>query len=496
VIAVSVIAIASLATADSGEELYLSFTNKLDYRRLDQSQDEEEAFRNRAELSAYRGIFEAWIRLESLQVSDASIYDPYGAGQDGFIGEQRVDETEVTKRSFSVETDQLQAVVGDFAYVFGHGLMLSIFEDEELNFDTRLEGICGSLRHDYGTVTAVGGSQDENRFRGLFLEPETWGPLRLGGGFVEAWGGSEDTDILSREQHFGGLGELNLGPATLHGEFVRRDFPDEDVKAGDGRFVSALVSVKNVTVSGEYRDFFKFEHEYHDPPTTLRQHTWTLLNRVNGTILTDLPDENVSGYLVEGEYTHDLFTTFQVSFSELDGNVRAVDRDDKPDDFWELYGEAKGTWQEKVFFTAAAAESESEIGSLFEERISGFGEVVFDWRERNSLSLGLEWSEIQASDRATQSFRFPEEFRERIFSASYGRSPWLNLTLSYEDTTEDDPTESRDDWVSVLAEIAIADNHDVNLSWGSERGGWKCTGGVCFFEPEFEGLKVKWVARY
>ena len=34
------------------------------------------------------------------------------------------------------------------------------------------------------------------------------------------------------------------------------------------------------------------------------------------------------------------------------------------------------------------------------------------------------------------------------------------------------------------------------LSYGSERGGWKCTGGVCFFEPEFEGFKVKWVGRF
>jgi hypothetical protein len=44
--------------------------------------------------------------------------------------------------------------------------------------------------------------------------------------------------------------------------------------------------------------------------------------------------------------------------------------------------------------------------------------------------------------------------------------------------------------------VAVAEGHDVMLSYGSERGGWKCTGGVCFFEPEFEGFKVKWVGRF
>ena len=113
-----------------------------------------------------------------------------------------------------------------------------------------------------------------------------------------------------------------------------------------------------------------------------------------------------------------------------------------------------------------------------------------------SLSGSVEWSEIVESSRQAQAFEFPTEYRERIAAVSWGRSPWLNLTVSYEDTTEEDVDSDRDSWVTVFAEVAVANGHDVILSAGSERGGWKCTGGVCFFEPEFEGLKVKWVARF
>ena len=164
------------------------------------------------------------------------------------------------------------------------------------------------------------------------------------------------------------------------------------------------------------------------------------------------------------------------------------------DEFWELYGEAKTNWGERVSLTAAAAETELTIGTVFDERLAGFGEAVFEIDDVQSLTFGGEWAEVRVSDELTRAYELPAEFRDRLFSFSYGRSPWLNLTLTYEDTTDEE--ETRDDWFSVLAEISLADHHDLNISYGSERGGWKCSGGVCFFEPEFEGLKVRWVARY
>lgn len=484
-----------LVVPASAEELRLGVTDKLDYRRLGQDGQREEAFRNRLEVTATQGMFSAWIRLQSLQVSDANVYDPYGVSDPTTgVTEQRVDGTEVTKRWLSIDRGSFRAVAGDFAHVFGRGLALSVFEDEELNYDTRLEGARGEYYHELGAVTALAGSHEGNRFRGAFVEPASFGPARVGASFVEAWGSGTATEITAREQHWGGLGEVTLGPATLYGEYVVREFVGRNGAGvrdtpGHGGFVSVLASYGGLTVSGEFRDMFRFEHPYNDPPTTLRQHTWTLLNREAGQALQDIPDDDVTGYLTEAEYSAGLFTTFHGSFGR-------IDRENSEDDFWELYGEAKTTWQERVFLTAAASESEFRFGGVFDERIAGFGEIVLEIDDVNSLTLGGEWSEARLQDAATQSFQYPAEFRERIFSASWGRSPWLQVTVTYEDTTEEDPAEPRDDWLSVLAEVAVAEGHDVQVSYGSERGGWKCTGGVCFFEPEFEGLKVKWVGRY
>jgi hypothetical protein len=208
---------------------------------------------------------------------------------------------------------------------------------------------------------------------------------------------------------------------------------------------------------------------------------------MNGQVQQDINDNDAEGFLTEASYSAGLFTSASGSYSE-------VERDADDDGFWEAYAEGKTTWREEAFVTLAAAESEFQFGTTFQEQIGGFGELVVQLDEVQSLTGNVEWSEAQVTDEVTQAFQKPVEFRDRIFSLSYGRSPWLNFTFSYEDTT--DPEETREDWFTGIAEIQVAQNHDLVLSFGSERGGWKCSGGVCFFEPEFEGFKVRWVARY
>jgi hypothetical protein len=300
--------------------------------------------------------------------------------------------------------------------------------------------------------------------------------------------------VLPREQHAGALAELTAGPATLYGEYLERKFPGKNGvgalgEPGRGAFIAADVTAFGATLSGEYRDFFRFEHGYNDPPTTLRQHAWTTLNRVNGEVLQDIPDDDVNGHLLQLDWSRGGLTEISASFARLD-------HDEGPDRFTEMFASGKTEWRERIHVTGGAAETEFKFGSNREERITGMGETIVEIDDVNSVSLQVEWAEVQTSSELTEPFAFARRFHERIFSVSWGRSPWLNLTVTREDTDEDDPTETRALWSNVIADVAVAPGHDVVLSYGSERGGWKCTGGVCFFEPEFEGIKVKWIGRF
>ena len=502
-LAAVVLVLAATGVGRAQDPLYLSAVNSLDYRRLDADDQREDAFRNRLEVTAQPGIFTLWARLEMLSLSNAQVYDPYGWLNDSDTETTRVEESEISRRQFAIDTERFDAQIGDWAHTFGRGLMLSVFEEAELNWDTRLDGARAALEGDRGVVVALAGSNEGNRFRGIFLDPDA---LRLGGAtrvraaasFVEAWGAESETNIGPREQHAGGFAELvwEAGSleTTLYGEYMERKFPGKDGVGylgtpGRGAFGSASITWRSFTVSGEYRDFYRMEHDYHDPPTTLRQHTWTLLNRTNGVVLADIPDDDVIGGLGSAEWAQSYFNTLSASYSRLE---------DGPADrtFFEAYAEAKATLWEKLFFTAAGAETELRIYDDWEERMVALGEFVTHLTAANSVTLNVEWAEVQAINFQSAAWEYPEEYRERIFSVSYGRSPWLTLTGTYEDTTEDDPAEPRDHWFNVLAELNVASAHTVNLTYGSERGGWKCTGGVCFFEPEFEGFKVRWVSRF
>jgi len=75
--------------ADAGIELIICITEGVPVQDmmkvrnyLDQKGVREEALRNRLEVSAYQGIFGVWVRFESLQISDGSVYDPYGVAED------------------------------------------------------------------------------------------------------------------------------------------------------------------------------------------------------------------------------------------------------------------------------------------------------------------------------------------------------------------------------------------------------------------------------
>ena len=154
--------------------------------------------------------------------------------------------------TLAVQTDRLRAEYGDFSHVFGRGMLPSVFEDEELNFDTRLEGLAAHYTHDLGSLSAIGGSNRGNRFRGVYVEPARWKGVRTGGGFVEAWGAPVDTQILAREQHAGGYADVTAGPASLYGEYVHREFSDTGT-SGRGAFGAAILSVAGPTSRGRAR---------------------------------------------------------------------------------------------------------------------------------------------------------------------------------------------------------------------------------------------------
>ena len=50
-------------------------------------------------------------------------------------------------------------------------------------------------------------------------------------------------------------------------------------------------------------------------------------------------------------------------------------------------------------------------------------------------------------------------------------------------------------WMFAQFDLNISPNHDISIMYGSRQAGFICAGGLCRFEPEFEGVEVKFFSR-
>jgi hypothetical protein len=76
-------------------------------------------------------------------------------------------------------------------------------------------------------------------------------------------------------------------------------------------------------------------------------------------------------------------------------------------------------------------------------------------------------------------------------------SPTMDLTLAaqgeYTNKSElqlSRPGE-RTDWLQGILTYNVGSDHYMSIMYGTRRAGFVCAGGVCRFEPEFDGLEFK-----
>ncbi len=82
-----------------------------------------------------------------------------------------------------------------------------------------------------------------------------------------------------------------------------------------------------------------------------------------------------------------------------------------------------------------------------------------------------------------------ESYHDHLASVTWYPGSDLTVSAVFEATTAE--FEDRDTWLIGEVRKRISDEIEVALAAGSERGGKKCAGGVCYFEPEFEGVRLR-----
>jgi hypothetical protein len=380
---------------------------------------------------------------------------------------------------------------GHFFSTFGRGLALRSFEDIDLEYDTALDGFLAEYASDRWHFAALGGNLREavtpardrrhriRAFRTSF-SPAAW--ITLAGNAMDRDAEVLDSEItipdslaLFDDRTYGGEIELWTGPLVVAGEYVERDGgnylrSEREGADGHGAYITAGLSTAWLTLLGEYKDYDRFAHLLVSPPICVKEHVWTLMNRVTHEV--DFGDER--GFLLEGNLA--AFETFQVTGGASEARNQAGDLE-----HWEIFSQMDQPAAPWGIRSLAGSWSREYVGDRFTEYVSGALDAQAALFFGFPLDLTLEMQAVEEPDGLS--------FENYLAAVAVYPAPNATASLLLESTTLDGLERER--WVSAEVRLTLAGGTEVSLSGGTERGGKKCSGGICYDQPEFGGVRLR-----
>jgi hypothetical protein len=301
---------------------------------------------------------------------------------------------------------------------------------------------------------------------------------------TEVWDtqASSPAFVAQYEDHvLGAEADVRLGSISVGGEYARREgghdaARDSDDSKGSGTYISGALAAPWLTLLAEYKHYDKFDHALVSPPVCVKEHGWTLMNRVTHQV--DLDNER--GFLAEGILTaaENIQITGGASEARSKGGGLA---------HWEMFAQLDQPLPRWGIRSLAGSWSRDEYTQgKFKEHKSGGLDLELPLGSDHAGDIGIEMQVVKPHSEAT--------YENYLGSAAFYPWPSVTLAASVESTTEQGLR--RDTWAFGEARVSVGGDFEVSLGGGTERGGQKCSGGICYTEPEFAGVRLRFSAFF
>jgi thiol-disulfide isomerase/thioredoxin len=441
-----------------------------------------------------REIFENWL--------DASYQ--FGGFRTGILlngqapGEEGERRNDIRHRFLEFSSGAVEVRAGHFYGLYGRGLVFNAYEDRTVRVDTRLDGVAVRYRRDRLGAAAFSGSPAARSLdlRAFDVEYNPVGTLH-----VAATGLTYRPDTFEADD--GKVHRENVSAVRLRENFTFGDFYveqgwktgydfdpfDDGTDAGKALYANLNLYRGPFSASWEFSDYNRFEvvsradgvTALNRPPALASEFAWTLLNRAPHTLNAndeegrklDLTYANPSGWslLASGAdiERHDGATIYQL------GYISAAK--DRLGDFRLLgafgYQDSDGLRQ-----TVA-------------------GEVTWLATPTRSLTLQAEQQHVRVG--GGPGFDLGA-YDQQWLKLEYETAPrWavaaiLELNDKYD--AQRSPGEPAGPFPATQVTYTLSRGGNLNLWFGQRQSGFLCSGGVCKFEPEFEGVEFFGAVRY
>ncbi len=479
----------------------LGFQNHLEYSfNVD---TKREIFENWTNVDYLKGIFSAGLRFEAFQPNDP----------DPSISRGKVRYADIAYKYISVDIGDLDKGIklnaGNFYTLFGRGMILKSYEDRNIRIDNNLIGVKAEGHiYDFHLTALSGSAANSQNIRKDILHAFDLSYRGLNFfklGFTHAANLPEDESLAKTS-----LSSFRLEPEIWNFDFYfefgikqnsdiqKNVFNDTESIIGKGFYGNTNFYYGPFAITGEYKlyDNFAFTSSdgtifYNTPPSLRKEYTYLLLNRHP----SPLDQSNEQGYQIEINYTLDENTNFQTSygltrtlpsssyFQRVNGfNLSEVTQ------FKEFFVQAYRSWSDEFNTTISLGYNE-ELSSNT-KNLTPIFEGKYYFGDVNTLKFILEHQ--HTTNRITN-----EKYFSDVISIEYLRSPLFNIAWVSEIQTKE-PEEGktiRKVWSFVQFGYKISSHTDLSLLVGSRQAGNICIGGVCRFEPEFQGIEFKMLTR-
>ncbi len=440
---------------------------------------------------------------------------------------------------------------GDYYEIIGRGLSLNTFEDRQLAYDTGIDGARVIYQKSFGKknpmklkAQVLAGNisyvdyldldrEEKYKIRNVYGEFSPYKFLTFGASYLysvaELPEQGENTIVKTDLPEFGLM--LNTSDVQWYISYAHKSarvspnsvYPEAFTGFGDGVYSSLSYSTGDVGITLDYKNY-RFDVTlpdnrspirptralpYQNPPTAQREHTSTLISRyphvvdfndeVGGqvdVIYAATPDLTfyLNGAIASRHYEYsDIDTGSALVYQRVDrGSSFLPDLNDPFSPFWEFYVEGEYYITPEIYAKVAFDRQSNTLynqqNPLNSEKTMTSTiplEFKYTFQQLNTLKLIFETQWVNNSIRTGN-----KTFTNQLVSLSYSRSPYLNATVGFEFTDDEEEPTGRDSWYIGEVTYRINESNTVTVSYGSQRGGLTCTNGICRFVQPFQGFRL------
>ncbi len=408
-------------------------------------------------------------------------------------------ENTIRHRFFEFASGDFQLRAGHFYGLFGRGLLFAAYEDRVIRVDTALDGLLVGTRTGRLQAAAFTGtpSAREQDVRGLDAQ------LDAGRGW--SWGGTVLTyrpdDIVAADgsihREWGLAGRLSkflsFGDCYLEYGWKKGwdadPVPDDRFQNGHAFYGAVNLFAGSLALALEAKSYRRFavlrradgKTPLNRPPVAVREHIYTLLNRAPHNL--DLDDERGA----QAELTWGAPAGWTVLL-----NASRSERHDGTRTFEEAYAHLEKEDLGPLELRSAFDYMDSE--GL---RQTVIAEVGWHLDPVHVLTVTGEHQHVRVGGGPGFDLgAYDQQIVELEFAAAPRWSVAGILELNNKYPEQRAPDEEEGPFPAVQLTYGTMRGTQLSLWAGQRQAGQLCSGGVCKFEPEFEGVELMGIVRY